>query len=69
VTLTHASRRQRLPEGGPRHTVSTQEMTMTKKLIAVLMGSLFAIGALTGTAAFAGDEKGDKKETTKEEKK
>lgn len=42
---------------------------MTKKLIAALMGTLFAIGALTGTTAFAGDEKGDKKETTKEEKK
>jgi len=44
-------------------------MTMTKKLIAALMGTLFAIGAMTGTAAFAGDDKGDKKETTQEEKK
>ncbi len=42
---------------------------MTKKLIAALMGTLFAVGALTGTTAFAGDEKGSTKETTKEEKK
>lgn len=42
---------------------------MTKKLIAALMGTLFAVGALTATTAFAGDDHGDKKETTKEEKK
>jgi hypothetical protein len=41
---------------------------MTKKLIAALMGTLFAIGALSGSVAFADDGK-DKKETTKEETK
>lgn len=39
---------------------------MAKKLIAVLIGSLFAIGALSGSIAFAEDKKDEQK---KEEKK
>ncbi len=69
VISTPAKRRRRLTEGGLHHHLSNKEMTITKKLIAALMGSLFAIGALTGTAAFADDDKGYKKETTTEEKK
>lgn len=43
---------------------------MTKKLIAALMSTLFAVGALTGSLAFAGDDgKDGKKDTTKEETK
>ncbi len=40
---------------------------MTKKLLAALIGTVFAVGALSGSIAFADDKKEEK--TTKEEKK
>lgn len=42
---------------------------MTKKLLAALMGTFFAFGALSSSAVFADEGTDDKKETTQEEKK